>query len=85
MFTIKSLPSKLFLSVIISVCIISVGKYHFRFNEERKFNELENIDLSVAVDANMIDKKLRGLKWITYLNPDDPKKINNLKRLLIFF
>ena len=75
-----------FLALLISVCIISVGKYHLRFNEERKFNELENIDLSIAVDANMIDKKLRGLKWITYLNPDDPKKeINNLKKAINIF
>ena len=51
-----------------------MSKYHLRFNEERKFNELENVDLSIAVDAQIIDKKLKGLKWITHLNPKNPQK-----------
>ena len=52
----------------------SVSKYHLRFNEERKFNELEGIDISKSIDAEIIDKKLKGLKWITYLNPDYPER-----------
>ena len=72
--------------IIISICFISVGKYHLRFNEERKFNELENIDLSKAIDAKIIDQKLEGLKWITYLNPSDPKKeIKNLMQAIKIF
>ena len=71
---------------MILVCIFSVSKYHIRFNEERKFNELEKIDLSKAVDAKLIDKKLKGLKWITFHNPNDPQKeINNLIQIKNIF
>ena len=62
------------LFIPILICIFSVTKYHLRFNEERKFNELENINISKAVDANILDKKLEGLQWITYINPEEPKK-----------
>ena len=82
----KAFNLKYFLVIIISICFISVGKYHLRFNEERKFNELENIDLSKAIDAKVIDQKLEGLKWITYLNPSDPKKeIKNLMQAIKIF
>ena len=61
------------------ICLFASGKYHIRFNEERKFNELENIDISKSIDAKIIDEKLNGLRWITHLKPNDPKKeINNL-------
>jgi len=63
----------------ILICLFASGKYHIRFNEERKFNELENIDISKSIDAKIIDEKLNGLRWITHLKPNDPKKeINNL-------
>ena len=75
-----------FLTILLLVCFISVGKYHIRFNEERKFNELEFIDLSKAVDAKMISEKLRGLKWITHLNPENPQQeILNLNQAINIF
>ena len=43
----------------------SVLKYYERFNEKRKFHTLEFVDLNLAIDASIIDKSLRGLKWIT--------------------
>ena len=45
-----------------------------RFNEERKFNELESVDFQKLVDAKILENKLKGLKWITYLNPNNPQK-----------
>ena len=79
----KKFMNQYLLIFTISVCIFSVTKYHLRFNEERKFNELENIDISKAVDAATLDEKLKGLKWITYLNPDDPdREIKSLKEVL---
>tara|TARA_B100000575_G_C22732477_1_gene438984 strand:+ start:90 stop:599 length:510 start_codon:yes stop_codon:yes gene_type:complete len=60
-----------------------VGKYHLRFNEERKFNELENIDISKAIDAEIIDQKLKGLKWISHLNPNNPKEeVNDIIEII---
>ena len=65
------------------MCIFSVTKYHIRFNEERKFNELEKVDISKAVDARILDDKLKGLKWITYLNPNNPKaELENLREVV---
>jgi hypothetical protein len=38
-------------------------KYHLRFNENRKFHELSNLQLEDTADANIIHKSLDGLKW----------------------
>ncbi len=82
-FYFKVFTKKSFLIIIISVCIFSVIKFHLRFNEHRKFNELEKVDLSKSIDAEILSEDLRGLNWITYRYPDDPKKeINNLKEII---
>jgi hypothetical protein len=46
-------------------CIFFTYKYHIRFNENRKFHEMVNVNFNLAADASKIDKKLTGLKWIT--------------------
>ena len=75
-----------FLIASLLICIFSIGKYHFRFNEERKFNELEGIDISRAVDAKVLDKRLSGLKWITFYNPNNPQEeLDNLKEAMNLF
>ena len=51
--------------IIISICFISVGKYHLRFNVERKFHELNGVQFTSAVSSEKISKKLLGLKWIS--------------------
>ena len=67
----------------ILLCIYSVGKYHVRFNEHRKFNELEKVNLSKAVDAKLLHESLDGLKWITYHYPENPKEeIKDLKEAM---
>jgi hypothetical protein len=75
-----------FLIATVLLCIFSTGKYHVRFNEERKFNELEGVDISKAVDAITLNKKLNGLKWITFYNPHNPQEeLNNLKEAMNLF
>ena len=59
---------------IVIICIFSVTKYHFRFNEERKFNELENVDIKKSVNAGLIHSSLNGLRWITADYPEMPRK-----------
>ena len=79
---IKINSNYLFILSII-ICFIGTAKYHYRFNELRKFNELEKVNLNLSQDANQIHKSLDGLKWITYLNPNDPVfEINQLKKAL---
>ena len=65
------------------MCVYASTKYHIRFNENRKFNELEKVDLSKAIDAKVLSKDLKKLKWITYSHPDNPtKEIENLKKVM---
>ena len=82
----KILKFNYLLIITFLICIFSTSKYHLRFNEERKFNELEGINLSKAINAKILDKKLKGLKWITYLNPNNPQKeLDNLSEVMKIF
>ena len=78
-YVIKYFNKKYLLYFIITIFIFSTAKYHQRFNENRKFIELEKADLDLAVDASQLDKRLRGLQWITPHYPHKPlEEINFL-------
>ena len=70
----------------IILCLLLTIKYHERFNEGRKFHEMQDVNLSKAVDAKLIDNKLDGLKWISPQFKEDPmneiKIINEIKTYL---
>ena len=51
--------------ILIILCIGTTLKYHIRFNIERKFHELNDVNFSYSVNASQLDKKFVGLKWIT--------------------
>ena len=51
--------------VLILICLFAATKYHIRFNENRKFHELNYVNFKLSLEASKIDKKLSGLKWIT--------------------
>ena len=80
----KFFPKKNFIRFfLIIICMLSVFKYHDRFNEKRKFHTLEYINLNLAVDAKIIDESLEGLKWITKKYADKPTiEINGIKETL---
>ena len=80
----KYFPKKKFiLLTLILICLLGSIKYHLRFNENRKFNDLEKVDLKKALSADVIVESLRGLKWITKVYPDNPEKeIENLKEAM---
>lgn len=61
------------INLIILLMLFTTVKYHLRFNENKKFMELVNADFRNAVNAEVLDKKLSGLQWITpyYLNNPD--------------
>jgi len=63
-------------------CLLVTIKYHFRFNEERKMLDLENINLSNFFEAKQIDSKLKGLKWISRKYSSDQQ--TEINKLLIF-
>ena len=72
--------------IIIAICFFATFKYHLRFNEDRKFHELKNVNFELAIDAKKIHKKLSGLNWITPEFKESPteeiKIINQIKSLL---
>ena len=81
-----SIKNKMLRAASIILCVIGTLKYHERFNENRKFHELQNVNLTIAINANIIDKKLDGLKWISPQFRDAPKTevevINEIKNIL---
>lgn len=56
---------KLFINLLFIFCLFVTFKYGLRFNIERKFHELNNVDFSNSVKASIIDHKFNGLNWIT--------------------
>lgn len=78
---------KLLSYLIIFVILTTTVKYHIRFNENKKFMELINVNLQNAVSAEILDKKLYGLKWITTDYPENPnyelKMLNQIKNIIL--
>ena len=72
--------------IILLICLFATFKYHLRFNENRKFHELKNVNFELAVDAKKIHAKLSGLNWITPQFKNNPIKeidmINQIESLL---
>jgi len=72
--------------IIVLICLFATLKYHLRYNENRKFHELENVNFELTVDAKKIHKKLSGLNWITPQFKKNPIKeiniINQIESLL---
>ena len=69
--------------ILIFLTLVTTLKYHYRFNVERKFHELNNVKFSEAINAKELNKKFLGLKWITpdFVNHKDIKtEISFLKR-----
>jgi len=60
-----------FFYLIIFAVLFATTKFHLRFNVERKFHDLENIDKNKAIEAKIIHKNFKNLKWISKL--DEPE------------
>lgn len=54
-------------------------KFHFRYNIDKKFHDLENVDKSLAVNASDIHNNLKGLKWINKFDAPD-NEVSLLKK-----
>ena len=64
--------NKIYFIIIILFISFVTAKFHYRFNVDRKFHDLENIDKGKAIDAKIISKKLSPLKWISsYSDPEE--------------
>ena len=75
--------NNLIIYFLVSLSFISTIYYQEKYISKRDTLLLRNVDLSKAVDAGMIDPKLKKLKWITNFYPDNPKEeISNLLEVL---
>lgn len=54
-----------FTFLLIFLLTISNVKYHLRYNVEKKFMELSNVDFNLSKNAEILDKRLKNLKWIS--------------------
>ena len=56
------------LFLIIFMVFFSTIKFHLRYNVDRKFHDLENVDKNNAIEAIEIHQNLKKLRWITKLD-----------------
>ncbi len=68
----------IFLTIILLSLFITT-KYHLRFNEDRKFHELQNINFKNSVPAKLIDQKLKNLNWISPNFKNPSQEVNLIK------
>ncbi len=64
------------LLILFFITLFLTIKYHLRFNENRKFHELNNINFENAIPADFIDQRLKGLNWIS---PNFEEPLDELK------
>ena len=80
-----NLTSPIYVAMIL-FCFFTAIKYHLRFNEDRKFHELNYVNFELSSYGKKIDKKLTGLKWITPEFKDNANEeiilINEVKSFL---
>ena len=74
----KFFNRKYLIYFILVIFFFSSGKYHVRFNSNKKFMELANADFNSAIHAVQLDERLFGLKWITPSYIDNPSDEINL-------
>ena len=83
----KYFKKKYLIYFVMIIFVFSTAKYHVRFNQNKKFMELINADLNLAVEANKLDKRFGNLKWISphYLeNPEtEIDLLINTKNILL--
>tara|TARA_Y100000992_G_scaffold297869_1_gene262105 strand:- start:773 stop:2317 length:1545 start_codon:yes stop_codon:yes gene_type:complete len=71
-------------AIVLSIILINTFitlKYHERFNMDRKFMDLQNIDKSNYISGEEISSNLKGLKWVTKANQTNLKdEVNLIKK-----
>ena len=86
LFVIEYFNKKSLIYFIIFILVVATSKYHLRYNENKKFMELNGADFNKTIDARILDKKLSGLNWITPLYIDNPalelKMLNEVKKII---
>ena len=68
--------------IIIIAVLFATFKFHYRYNIDRKFHDLEKTSKIQAIDASVIHKNLKGLKWVSKQFPDPKDEIKMIKRAI---
>ena len=78
----QNISKKNIYKIIILLLVIFVTvKYHAEYNVKRKFMDLQNVNLGNAINANLLDKKFKNLKWITpFFSGTPQEEIDLLKK-----
>ena len=77
---------KLIILLLLLVFLFASFKYNNRFNIERKFHELSNVNINNSIKVNLFNDKFKGINWISpyYKNPEDEiEKINKFFNILL--
>lgn len=71
-------------NIFLIIIIFSTFKYHQTYNENRKFIDLQNVNLSQATNAYNLNLKFNNLKWITpkYFSTNPKREIKLLSESL---
>ncbi len=74
----RKINSYSFIPLAIIFSIFITLKYYERFNIDRKFMDLQEIDKSKYVDGSLISSNLKGLKWVTVIGQNEIKNETEL-------
>ena len=69
---ISKIKSKyIFVFLIIAVYFVTI-KFHYRYNVDRKFLDIESVNKKIAINAEILSPKMKHLKWVTpYTDPNE--------------
>ena len=71
---------KILINFFLILSLTSTVYYHHKYISKRDTLILRNIDINKSINASILDKKLKNLRWITHHYPKNPKlEIENLK------
>lgn len=59
----KVFDNKFFLIILIIISVVAVGRYHFRYNENRYFLDFKKFENQFSVDGEKLDRTFKGIKW----------------------
>tara|TARA_B100000575_G_scaffold279540_1_gene268024 strand:- start:696 stop:1796 length:1101 start_codon:yes stop_codon:yes gene_type:complete len=74
----KLLNNKIFFLIII-ISILVCTRYHFKYNEPRRFNDLAYSNKTQKINAGKYFPSLNKLHWFTRHSNDPKEEIKNLK------
>ena len=72
---------KYLILLLFTICIFTTIKYHARFNLERKFHELNNVNFLNSIEATILSDTFKGLNWITPEKNSKEALINEVNSL----